>query len=103
MTLSLFVVIRTVANTPLDINLVTLMDILFNDFSQFFPENNIMPIRMVRNLRSVLQGVATLRRSQRHTRYSHSGIHIAYLRILSHITYQHYLIHITQRYLACPR
>ena len=69
------------------------MDIFLNDFSQFTPKNNVVPISMVRYLRTILQRIATLRSSQSYTSYRNALFHITDFRLLTYIAYQHYLIH----------
>ena len=73
------------------------MNILLDNFSQSTPQNDIMPIRMVWHLGSILKRIATLCCCHTETSHRHTLIYIAHLRLLADISYKHYLIHA-----SCP-
>ena len=72
------------------------MHILLYDLGHAAPEDHVVPVGMVRHLRTVLQRIATLCRSQTDASDGHALVHVSHLGFLPDITYQHYLVHSIQ-------
>ena len=77
------------------------MDIFLYYLSQTSPEDDIVPVCMIRHLSSILKGISTLGSSQTDASYRNTLIHIAHFRILAYMTDEHDLVH-SYAYLALP-
>ena len=93
MSLTLLVIIESIADPAFHIESVALVYILLHHLCKTTEEHEVMPIGMIWYLHTISQGVTFLRCRKRHLSYRLICIIIMHNRFLAHITNQHYLIH----------
>ncbi len=69
------------------------MDILLYNLCKSSPQNNIMPIRPIRNLSAIGQGISTLGCCKRQASNGNPLINISDIGFLANISNKHHLIH----------
>ena len=94
----MLVIISGIAQATLDIQFVAFMNILLDNLCQLAPQNNIMPIGMVRNLCAILQCITTFGGGQTQPCHSDTLFDVTNLGVGTYIAYQHYFVHPTCSY-----
>ena len=77
------------------------MDISFGNLGKSFPQNNVMPIGMLRHPRPVLQRIGSLGGSQTELGDSLIRVIITYLRVVTHVSNKHNFIHGKENVFTC--